>query len=87
MKKLLFVMSHLTGSAVLDQGPDHRPFLGLPFCQAETKIYVILEGVKKSKVRVSQADLQRCEKVIIFPLVSRRLFLPQSAITQHHSSC
>ena len=44
-------MSHLAGSAVLDQGPDHRPLLGLPLCQAETKIYVILEGVKKKEAR------------------------------------
>lgn len=41
---MLLVMSHLTGSAVLDQGPDHHSFLGLPLCQAEAKTYVILNG-------------------------------------------
>ena len=40
----LLMMSHLTGSAVLDQGPDHRSVLGLVLRQAEAETYVILQG-------------------------------------------
>lgn len=41
---MLPMMSHLTGCAVLDQGPDHHSVLGPLLRQAEAKIYVILEG-------------------------------------------
>lgn len=41
---MLVVMSHLTGSAVLDQGPDHHSFTGVLLCQAEAKTCVILRG-------------------------------------------
>lgn len=46
----LLVMSHLTGCAVMDQGPDNHSFLGL--LQAESKIYVILEFEKKGGNKV-----------------------------------
>ncbi len=37
-----WMMSHLTGSAVPDQGCDHHSFLGLLLSQAEAKTYTIL---------------------------------------------
>lgn len=41
---MLLMMSHLTGRAVPDHGPDNHSFLGLLLFQAEAKTYVILEG-------------------------------------------
>lgn len=41
---MLLMMSHLTGSAVLDQGSDHHSVLGLVLRQAEAETYVILQG-------------------------------------------
>lgn len=38
------MMSHLNGRAVLAQGPDHHPVLGLILCEAEAQTCVILEG-------------------------------------------
>lgn len=49
MKVLPLMMSHLFGRAVLDQGPDHQPFLGLVFSQTEAKTCMILREERKSQ--------------------------------------
>lgn len=49
MKVLPLMMSHLFGRAVLDQGADHQPFLGLVFSQTEAKTCMILREERKSQ--------------------------------------
>lgn len=68
------MMSHLTGSAMLDQGPDHHSFLGLLFNQTEAKIYMILDGCVTKTAHKKKSSEAYGGKVVIFPLGSKSKF-------------
>lgn len=54
------MMSHLLGRAILDQGRDYQPVLGLVFGQTEAETCTILrEGMKKSSKSTKQKQKQR----------------------------
>lgn len=54
------LMSHLLGRAILDQGRDYQPVLGLVFSQTEAETCAILEeGMKKSSKSTKQKQKQQ----------------------------
>lgn len=58
-KPMPLMMSHLSGCAVLGQGLDHQPSLGLVLGQTEAKTCVILKEGTKSRQKAREQEQKK----------------------------